>query len=96
MAMTNVQMNVISEIQKIAAELISIQGRLTSISAMYTNENLFLLTDADFAAVAAFQHIQAAEFQAAGAALVAVNNALGSGSNSNWAKLLKIVDSVPR
>jgi len=96
MAMTNVQKNVVSEIQKIASELISIQARLTSISAMYTNEGIGALTDADFAALAPFAHILAAEFQAAGGALVAINTTLGTNATSNWAKLLKIVEGVPR
>lgn len=96
MAMTNVQMNVVSEMQKIAAELISIQARLTSISSMYTNEGIGALTDADFAAIGPFAHILAAEFTAAASAMVAVRDTLGSNGTSNWAKLLKIVEGVPR
>lgn len=95
MAMTNVQQNVVSEIQKIASELISIQARLTTISAMYSNESIGSLTDADFAAYEPFKHILASEFAAAAGALVAVNTTLGTNSTSNWAKLLKIVDIVP-
>lgn len=95
MAMTNVQQNVVSEIQKIAVELISIQARLTTLSTMYTNESIGSLTDADFAQYAPFAHILAAEFTAAAGALVAINTTLGTNSTSNWAKLLKIVDIVP-
>ena len=94
--MTNVQQNVVAELQKIAGELISIQGRLTAIAAMYTNEGIGSLTDADFAAYGPFAHIVATEFTAAAGALVAVNTTLGSGPSSNWAKLLKIVEGVPR
>ena len=95
MAMNAVQQNVCSAIQTIAVDLIAMQQKLTSLGAMWTNENISALTDADFAALAPFAHITAAEFTAAGAALVAINTTLGSGATSNWAKLLKIVTIVP-
>ena len=96
MTMTNVQQEIVSELQQIASELISIQARLTTISAMYTNEGIGNLVDADFAALAPFAHIQAAELLAAATALIAINTTLGTNATSNWAKLLKIVPSVPR
>lgn len=97
MAMTQVQKNVISEMQTMASELLSIKGRMTSLTAMYANEGIAALTDADFAVIAPFAHILAAELQAAGAALVAVNTALGDWTpTSNVAKLLKIVTAVPK
>jgi hypothetical protein len=89
MAMKYVQTN-------IAAELISIQARLAAMASMYGNEAMGTLTDADFASVPDLAHITAAEFQTAGGALVAVSTAIGTDANSNWAKLLKIVNSVPR
>lgn len=95
MAMTMVQQNVCSKIQAIAIDLIAMQQSLTSLGAMWTNENIGSLTDADFAELAPFAHITAAEFVAAGGALVAINTTLGSGAGSNWAKLLKIVTTVP-
>jgi predicted unusual protein kinase regulating ubiquinone biosynthesis (AarF/ABC1/UbiB family) len=96
MAMTNVQQGIVSELQQIASELISIQSRLTTIASMWTNEGIASLTDADFAALAPFAHVQAAELAAAAGALVAINTTLGSNATSNWAKLLKIVPGVPR
>ena len=97
MATTIVQRNVLSEIQAIASELLSIKARMVSITAMYINEDLGSLTDADFAALAEFAHITATEFRAAGAALVAVNTALGDYSpTSNVARLLRIVKAVPK
>lgn len=94
--MNSTQQNICTEIQTIASELISIQARLTSISAMYTNEGIGSLVDADFAAYGPFAHIIATEFAGAAGALVAINTTLGSGPTSNWAKLLKIVGAVPR
>lgn len=94
---TTVQKNVLAEIQQIASELLSIKARMVSITAMYTNEGLANLTDADFAELDEFKHITAAEFQAAGTALVAVNTVLGDyGAASNVGKLLRIVKSVPK
>jgi hypothetical protein len=97
MATTIAQKNMLSEIQTIASELLSIKARMVSIIAMYTNEGLNDLTDADFVALPEFAHITAVEFQAAVAALVAVNTALGDYSaSSNVAKLFRIVRGVPR
>lgn len=96
MAMTNVQQNVVSELQRMAADLISVQSRATMLAAMYTNENLGNLADADFQAIPPFEHILASEFQAAATAIAAVNTALNAGTPSNWAKMLKIVEAMPR
>ena len=93
--MRNVQKNIASQVQKTALELCEIKARLTSISAMWTNEAMSNLTDADFAELAEFEHVTAVEFGAAAGALVATNTTLGTDAASNWAKLLKIVDRVP-
>lgn len=96
MAMTYVQTQICTEVQTIAEELLSIRGRLTTITEMYGNENIVALDDDAFAAVPRFAHITAAEFGAAAGALVAINTALGTGAGSNSAKLLKIAQKVPR
>jgi hypothetical protein len=96
MAMTNVQKNIASELQVMASQLISVQSRCTLLAAMYTNENMGALTDADFAEIAPFAHITAAEFAAAAVAIAAVNTALNSGTPPNWSKMLKIVEGMPK
>lgn len=97
MATTVVQRNVLAEMQAMSTELLNIKARMVSLVAMYTNENIAGLVDADFAELAEFAHITAAELQAAGGALVAVNTALGDYTPaSNVAKLLKIVKAVPK
>lgn len=96
MAMTNVQMNIVSSLQQMASDLIGVQSKTAMLSAMYTNEGLVALTDADFQAIPAFAHITATEFQAAATAIAAVNTALNAGTPSNWAKMLKIVETMPR
>lgn len=94
--MSAVQQNVVSEIQSLAADEIRIQSRLTAIAAMYTNEGLASLVDADFALYAPFVQITASEFQAACGALAAINAAINAGTPSNWSKLLKICEGVPK
>ncbi len=97
MALTNVQQNIVSELQALAGELLSIKNRLNSLTEMYTNEGIGALTDADFQLYAEFVHITAAELSAAAGALVAVNTALGDfTAGSNVSKLLKILRNVPR
>jgi len=97
MAMTEVQKNIVSEMQTISSELLSIKGRMTSLVGMYANEGIGVLADADLAGTAPFAHVLATELQAAGAALVAINTALGDWTSaSNIAKLLKIVTAVPK
>lgn len=94
--MTNVQQNVASELQTIAGELIALQSRSTLLAAMWANEGMASLTDADFAALAPFAHITSAEFTAAASAIAAIVTALNAGTPANWAKMLKIVQGVPR
>lgn len=96
MSMTQVQLNVVTELQKIAAELISIRGRLTMITEMWGNEGVANLVDADFQENGVTAHVTQVELAAAAAALVAINTTLGTGAASNASKLLKIVNVVPR
>lgn len=97
MAMTIAQQNIASEIQKISSELVSIKGRMTALTQMYTNEGMGNLTDADFATYPEMAHVTGVEFQGAGAALVAINTTLGDWSaNSNVAKMLKILKGMPK
>jgi hypothetical protein len=94
--MTNTQQNVASELQTIAGELIALQSRGTLLAAMWTNEGMANIPDADFAALPPFAHITTAEFTAAATAIAAITTALNAGTPSNWAKMLKIVERVPR
>ncbi len=96
MALNNVQQNIVSSLQQMASDLISVQSRATMLAAMYTNEGIGSLTDADFQTIPAFVHMTAAELTAAAIAIAAVNTALNAGTPSNWAKMLKIVETMPR
>lgn len=96
MAMTNVQKNVASELQAMAAQLVTVQSRATLLAAMYTNEGMGSLTDADFAEIAPFAHITAAEFGQAALAIAAIVTALNAGTPANWAKMLKITETMPK
>jgi hypothetical protein len=94
MAMNNVQKNIASQIQIAAREMVHAQAELTQIAAMWANESMAELTDADFAELAEFAHVTSAEFTAAAGALSTINTAIGTSPTSPWAKLLKIVDRV--
>jgi hypothetical protein len=94
--MTNVQKNVASELQAMAAQLVLVQARATLLAAMYANEGMGSLTDADFAEIAPFAHITAVEFAAAAVAISAVVTTLNAGTPSNWSKMLKITETMPR
>jgi hypothetical protein len=95
--MTNVQQNIASEMQQIASELLSVKMRMLTLTQMYTNEGMATLPDSEFAKYAELAHITAAEFQGAGAALVAINTTLGDfTANSNTSKLSKILKSLPK
>lgn len=96
MAMTNVQKNIASELQTMAAQLVLVQSRATALAAMYANESMGSLQDADFAEIAPFAHITAAEFGAAAAAIAAVVATLNAGTPANWAKMLKITETMPK
>ena len=96
MAMTNVQKNIASELQAMAGQLVLVQSRATALAAMYTNENMAALTDADFAAIAPFAHITAAEFWQAALAIASIVTALNAGTPANWPKMLKITETMPK
>lgn len=96
MAMTNVQKNIASELQAMAAHLVVVQSRATLLAAMFANEGMANLTDADFLEIAPFAHITAAEFVAAAQAIAVVLTTLNAGTPSNWAKMLKITETMPK
>lgn len=96
MAMTNVQKNIASELQAMAAQLVVVQSRATLLASMYTNEGMGNLTDEDFLEIAPFAHITAEEFAAAAVAISAVVTTLNAGTPSNWSKMLKITETMPK
>lgn len=94
--MNNVQKNIASELQSMAAQLVLVQSRATLLASMYTNEGMGSLTDADFAEIAPFAHITAAELAAAVVAIASVVTALNAGTPSAWARMLKITQTMPK
>jgi hypothetical protein len=97
-APNSTQQNTISTIQDIALQLLVIRSTMTNLVQLYTNLGLANLTDADFAAIPSFASLTAANFQAAGAALVAIVGTIGdyTSPTSNASKLIKIVNTVPK
>ena len=96
MAMNNAQKNAISEMQAMASLLVTARSKATLLSEIYTNEGLGSLTNEDFVEVPAFAHITAAEFAAAAAAINSIVTALNAGTPANWAKILKITETMPK
>lgn len=96
MTMTNVQKNIASELRAMAGQLVLVQSRATALAAMFANENMAALTDEDFAAIAPFAHITAAEFIDAAVAINDIVTALNTGTPANWAKMLKITETMPK
>lgn len=92
MALTVVQQNILSQIQKIAEQLGSIQSSMVKLSAMWTNEFQTPPTTDDLKALPEFAHVTQAELVDAATALVAISNVLGTyaTSASNINKLAKI------
>lgn len=94
--MRNVQQNIISELQAMASQFVLIQSRATALSAMFVNENISLLTDEDFAEIPSFAHITSAELIDAAVAINDQITTLNAGTPPNWAKMLKITESMPK
>lgn len=96
MAMTNVQKNIVSELQAMAGQLVLVQSRATALAQMFANENMAALTDEDFGEIAPFAHITSVEFGAAAAAINSIVAALNAGTPTAWSKMLKITESMPK
>lgn len=96
MAMTIAQKNTVSGMQDMASRLVKARADATVLAEMYTNEGLAGLTNDDFAAIPAFAHITAAEFQTAAAAISSIVTALNAGTPAAWTKMVKILETMPR
>ena len=94
MALTNIQKNILSRIQKLARIEIISKSEAILLEGMWGNEFSTLPTDEEIQECAEFAHITAAELSAAAIALVAINATRGDFDTpeSNVVKLLKIVD----
>jgi hypothetical protein len=94
MALTNIQQNILSRIQALAAQEVKNKSEATLLSGMWANEFSVVPTTQDLQAYPPFAHITTAELTDAAAALVAINTTRGefSTAGSNVVKLLKIVD----
>jgi hypothetical protein len=93
---TNVQKNVLSEMQAIAREQLSLKNRLEAVVAMWTAENMNQVTDADLQALSEFEHVSATELAAAKNGMDAISTAIGAyAAGTPATKLLRIVNVVP-
>ena len=97
MAMLNVQKNVASGIQSLAADMLKIKNRLAVAVAMYASESMAQLTDADYTTLPELAHVTVAEMTAAKNALAEISTALGEYTTGTAAmRLMRIVNAVPK
>lgn len=94
MALTSIQQNLLSRIQKLAKSQVDAKAEMTQLIGMYGNEFPTPPTTVDLQSYPPFAHITTAEFVDAAGALVAINTTLGefNVAASNVVKLLKIVE----
>ena len=96
MALTNVQKNVLDEMQNLAKEIIAIKTRARNVVEMYSNEGLGSLTDADIQSLTSFEGVTAVELQQAKTSLDTVSTAIGEYVVGTPAtRLLRICDNIP-
>lgn len=96
MALTNVQKNVLDEMQSLAKQIVAIKTRARNVVEMYGNEGLANVSDADIQALAAFAGVTAQELQAAKAALDTVSTAIGEYiAGTPATRLIRICDNIP-
>ena len=96
MALTNVQKNVLDEMQTLAKQVIALKSRARNVVEMYGNEGLASVNDADIQALSSFAGVTATELQAAKGGLDAVATAIGEYvAGTPATKLIKICDNVP-
>jgi len=95
--MLNVQKNVASEMQAIAADVLRLKNRLAVVIAMYQAEGMAGLADADYSELSEFAHVTVTEMTAARNALNEVNTALGEyAAGTAVTRLMRIVNVVPK
>lgn len=95
--MQNVQKNLASEMQQLAADFLRAKNRLAVTIAMYASENMATLTDADYQELAEFAHVTVAEMTAAKNALNEINTAMGEYvAGTAVTRLMRIVNAVPK
>ena len=93
----NVQTNVLDALQQKAILLLNIRASLVYISAMWINEGLVNLTDADIQTLSTFAGVTATEALAAKGAIDAIVTAMGdpATAGSNAYRLLKLANNIP-
>jgi hypothetical protein len=97
MAMQNVQKNLASEMQSLAADFLRAKNRLAVVIAMYASESMATLADADYAALDEFSHVTVTEMTAAKNALGEINTAMGEYvAGTAVTRLMRIVNAVPK
>lgn len=94
MALTNVQQNILSRIQRLAKLQVDTKSEMVQLIGMWGNEFASAPATSELQQYAPFAHITQVELSDAAAALVAINTTLGefSSATSNVVKLLKIVE----
>ena len=91
-----VQQNILTEMQAIAVQQLSLKNRLAAVVAMWSAESMATLTDVDLQELMEFAHVSAQELAAAKNGMDAVNTAIGEYvAGTPATKLLRIVLCVP-
>lgn len=93
MALTNIQQNILDQIQQLAERQVEDKATMTRLIGMWGNEFPQLPTLADLQALPGFAHMTPQELSDGAVALLAINTTLGEFNvpTSNVVKLLKIV-----
>lgn len=96
MALTNVQKNVLDEMQSLAMMTLALKTRARNVVEMYGNEGLSNVSDADIQALASFAGVTASELQLAKGGLDAVATAIGEYvAGTPATRLIKICQNIP-
>ena len=94
--LTNVQKNVLDEMQSLAKQIIAIKTRARNAVEMYSNEGLTNLLDADIQTLSSFAGLTAQELQQAKGALDTVSTAIGEYvAGTPATRLIRICDNIP-
>lgn len=96
MALTQIQQNILSRIQKLSQTELDAKNEATALIGMWGNEFGTLPTLADLQAYPPFAHITPTELSDGAGALLAINSTRGefNVTGSNVVKLLKIVNGA--
>jgi hypothetical protein len=96
MALTNIQKNVLDELQALAMIELDWKSRARNFVEMYGNEGIGSLTDSDIQSIPSMAQCTASEVQGAKNAVSDLSTAIGEYVAGTAAtKLIKVVPNIP-